>query len=229
MDARERLRAGRTATHQGRHSEALEHFLWFHDHALEEDGSYSGVRLSFALGYWLELAAVHPPALDAFRDRRDTALAMLRAGQLSRGLFHDVEAMSEKLGEDDLVADLFMRLHATDRTFADACSNIALPLLVRTKRFALARQYMPDPISRVQSLAQDLLRDVDEIDTRPRKKAPRFHAFTHIFAEDLRDVLAIIRATESCEQASKIEREAIALLRPKYVREAVLKRLASDA
>lgn len=47
---------------QGKNQEALERFVWFHDHALEHEpaGMY-GVRLSFALSYWKALGDVYPP------------------------------------------------------------------------------------------------------------------------------------------------------------------------
>jgi hypothetical protein len=37
---------------QGKHQEALDRFIWFHEHALENDRGMTGVRLSFALSYW---------------------------------------------------------------------------------------------------------------------------------------------------------------------------------
>ncbi len=129
MKARERLQAGRAATHEGRFEEALLHFLWFHDHALLEDPAFAGVRLSFALGYWLELAEQYAPAIDAFRARRDAKIASLKAGQLDRSLFHDVEAMSERLQEDEMTATLFDLLHERSPEFARACSRIAVPML----------------------------------------------------------------------------------------------------
>ena len=46
---------------QQRYAEALERFLWFHDHALEHNPGMAGVRLSFALSYWKNLGDVYPP------------------------------------------------------------------------------------------------------------------------------------------------------------------------
>lgn len=48
MNAHDRLNAGRTAIHEGRFEEALSQFIWFHEHALDEDRLYRGIRLSFA-------------------------------------------------------------------------------------------------------------------------------------------------------------------------------------
>jgi hypothetical protein len=227
MNASERLQAGRTATYEERFEEALGHFLWFHDHALEEDAAFSGVRLSFALAYWLELAEKYAPAMDAFRARRDAKIAILQAGQLNRSLFHDVEAMNERLDEDETTATLFALIHAQSPEFARECARIALPMLVRTKRFDLAREYMPDPKTLVERLVQDLLLDIGEIEDRPRTKTPRFRAFVHIFADDLRDVLAILRATGASRQATRLKQRALGSIKLKYIKNAVIKHLSA--
>ena len=229
MKARERLQAGRAATYDGRYEDALAHFLWYHDHALSEDRALSGVRLSFALGYWEELGEKYPPAMEVFRGRRDAKVAILRAGQLDRGLFHDVEAMSERLNEDEVTAELFAMLHERWPDFAEACKRIAVPMLVRSKRYVLARQYMPEPRAHVAKLTQELIQDIEEIEARPRTKAPRFGAFTHNFAQDLRDVLVVLRSTGSAKLAAQIQLEALNLLKYKYIRNAVTKHPPSEA
>ena len=228
MNARERLQAGRAATYDGRFDEALLHFLWFHDHALQEDPAFAGVRLSFALGYWLELAQQYGPAMDAFRTRRDAKVAILRAGQLDRSLFHDVEAMSERLQEDETTAALFVLLHERSPDFARSCARIAVPMLVRTKRFVLAKEYMPEPKARIERLVQELLRDIGEIEERPRTRAPRFQAFTHIFADDLTDTLDVLRATGASKQAAQLKRRAISSLKLKYIQNAVAKHIGDE-
>jgi hypothetical protein len=164
--------------------------------------------------------------MEAFRARRDAKIAILKAGQLDRSLFHDVEAMSERLQEDEMTATLFDLLHERSPEFARACSRIAVPMLVRTKRFGLAKEYMPEPKARIDRLVQELLQDIGEIEERPRTRAPRFRAFTHIFAQDLRDVLDVLRATGSSKQATQLKRRAISLLRFKYIQNAVTKHLS---
>lgn len=60
MTASERLKVARAATREGNHETALRELIWFHDHSLEEDPALCGVRLSFALSYWMEVAQVYP-------------------------------------------------------------------------------------------------------------------------------------------------------------------------
>ncbi len=89
MTAKERLRAARDAARDGRYAEALSEYIWFHNHALEEMPSLRGVRRSFALGYWLELAAAYPPARAALKGVRDEKTKRLLEGAEDWELFND--------------------------------------------------------------------------------------------------------------------------------------------
>ena len=52
-------------TKSGKYKEALEKHIWFHE-ASKEMAGMGGVRLSFALGLWMKLAELYPPAMEAF-------------------------------------------------------------------------------------------------------------------------------------------------------------------
>src|SRR4051794_21274037 len=118
MNASERLNSGRAATHEGRFEEALAQFIWFHEHSLDEDRAYRGVRLSFALAYWLELAEKYPPALAAYRNQLDDKSSRLTRGDLDRALFNDIESMNERIGEDEKTARIFSYLDEKHPQFA---------------------------------------------------------------------------------------------------------------
>jgi hypothetical protein len=55
---------------QKKYKEALERYIWFQDHALENDQAMTGVRLSFALSNWKSLADIYPPAMTALKEMR---------------------------------------------------------------------------------------------------------------------------------------------------------------
>lgn len=67
MHPTEALTRARAAAAAGRHAEALRDLLWFHEHALDLEPSLYGLRLSFALGAWKDLADVYPPAMAELR------------------------------------------------------------------------------------------------------------------------------------------------------------------
>jgi hypothetical protein len=81
MDPRARLSAGQVAASEGRYEEALREYVWFHDHALEHRQSLYGVRLSFALSYWMDLAKEYPEARRKLREIRDRKAETLASGR----------------------------------------------------------------------------------------------------------------------------------------------------
>ena len=55
---------------QGKHKEALERYIWFHEHSLEHEPSMYGVRLSFALGDEKAAREIQKKALAVVDDYR---------------------------------------------------------------------------------------------------------------------------------------------------------------
>jgi hypothetical protein len=78
---------------QGKHQEALDRFIWFHEHALENDPAMYGVRLSFALSYWKALGDVFEPANAAMVDLRDRTTKKVSDKGGTVAQFHDVVAL----------------------------------------------------------------------------------------------------------------------------------------
>lgn len=103
---------------EGAYHKALERHMWFHEHALEHQPSYYGVRLSFALGAWMELGEKYPPALAALEAVRDRDSARLYDGDPSDHLFHDVVALNRTLHDDSATFTLFRHFEGTDPTVA---------------------------------------------------------------------------------------------------------------
>jgi hypothetical protein len=134
-EASEDARAGRLA-------DALAKHLWFHRNALSYRESLYGVRLSFALASWLELAERYPPALSALRGERDASVLRLHAGKGAHGDFHDVSSINEYLGEQAATARLFAWLDANRPELAKSAYRIAQRALVSTRDYALCGKYL---------------------------------------------------------------------------------------
>jgi hypothetical protein len=90
----------------GNYKEALDRYVWFHDHVLERDKAMAGVRLSFALNDWKALAEVYPPAMKALIETRDRKTQEVIAGG-SYSLFSDVASINRTLEENDKTIQLF--------------------------------------------------------------------------------------------------------------------------
>jgi hypothetical protein len=126
----------------GRYERALEKHLWFHGNALKYERGARGVRLSFALAAWSELAQVHPPALAALRKVRDQAAERF-GREHSPDAFADFAAINRELGEEARTVELFVRLDNQDPAMAGQVFSRDIRLqLVKAKEYALCGKYL---------------------------------------------------------------------------------------
>jgi len=229
MDPRERLQRGQEATAAGRYQDALRDYIWFHDHALEHRPSLYGVRLSFALWYWLELAKLYPEARRALEKIRDQKTTHLLSSKGDRETFHDVEAINEKLGCERATYELFAKLDLANPELAARCANLAMPAIVKLEDFQMARRYISSPDDMLRGYGDMLNEDIDDIERRPPSKAPRRKAYIHIYVERVQLLLEILRGTNETEEAERIRALALELVKSPSVRKAVRNALAGKA
>jgi hypothetical protein len=148
-------------TRARRFAEALGKHLWYHRHALKYDGGLYGVRLSFALMYWRQLAHQYPPAMAALRQARDdaelAALAEEPPGSNGRGNhpFHDAVAISRELNENDRVVALFKKLDVENPELARQAYHFADDFLIEAEEYELCGRYL-DPEKMFSSLQRRL-------------------------------------------------------------------------
>lgn len=218
MDARGHLDAGQTAAREGRYEDALREYVWFHNHALEENEALRGVRLSYALLYWTELGALYPEALrqlEAIRDQKSTKLI---AGEGGAGLFRDVAAINESFGATEQTWRLYQQLDELQPELAKACAQAALPSIVAARDYRLARKIMPPPEARIRRLTHSMNRDVADIKNEPFTRAPKRWAYIGIYAESVREILLVLNGTGDAAEACRLEALALQLIPDPSVR-----------
>jgi hypothetical protein len=142
INPRDVLREARQLVKAHQYAEALEKYIWFHDHALDNNRSLVGVRLSYAIDEWAEMGEVYAPALRALEDVRDAKTTSLMNGTDDPSLFHDVRSINRALGQVERTRDLFKIIAGNNRGCAEKCFRFALESLVDTKEFGLARSFM---------------------------------------------------------------------------------------
>jgi hypothetical protein len=229
MNAQERLQAGQMAASDGRYEEALEHFAWYHDHALEEEPSLYGVRLSFALSYWKELGNLYPKALIALNRKRDAKTKILLSGHGDRALFHDVESINDSLGQVQKTHTLFAQLTRRYPDLARDCATLAMPAVVAAGDFKLAERLMPEPVDRVTQLGADLNDSIERQKNKRRDmKIAARRALIHNYAEDVTLMLSVLSARSRAAEAAEVRRLAVKLLVSPSVRKAVKARLDAE-
>jgi len=231
MDPLDKLREARSAASEGRHADALAGLRWFHDHALSHDPATYGVRLSFALGDWVELGRSYPEALralEAIRDAKDEALV---AGSKNRSLFHDVAAINERLKATDRTCVLIRRLFEVDAAFARSCGAIALPALVDARDYGLAADLLVDPRERVRELCRELNEGVSSLQgpvDDPRQLERKRAAHAGACAGEVAAILAVLNGVGRTADAAALYEYALSCVEDGSVREALRDLLSRD-
>jgi len=223
MKAIDRLTEAHAAAQAGRHEEALNEYIWFHEHALAEDRALRGVRLSFALAFWKELGEAYPSAMEALLALRDRKVAILAAGVEDWELFNDVSALNDTLGNARNTYDLFKRINDRSPDFADRCIGVAMPSLVACEDFDLARSFMGDPEEVIARRIEQLNEDVASAKERPdaEKRDRILDAYAQLTAEDILLVAKVLRHTNGETLADELLTSALQAVDDPEVRTAV--------
>jgi len=209
-DPSEVLKDARKLVECGQYDEALKEYRWFHESALAPDPVLRGVRLSFALSYWVQLGDVYPPAraeLESIRDAKDTAL---RDGSQDRELFDDVSAINEKLGQVERTSSLFAEIAKGDREFARRCFPLARAALVHTRDYSLARAFIRSPLEALVRLAGRLNRSIADTPTEATPSSiMRQKADVENYIEDVQHLIEILAGVGEADEAERLRILAI--------------------
>jgi len=229
MDPRARLQRGQEAAAAGRHEDALLDYIWFHEHALEFEPSLYGVRLSFALWYWMELASEYPQARTALKRIRDEKTTRLLNGDTNRDLFHDVESINERLENEEATYELFAALEKAKPDFAAACADLAMPAIVKAEDFEMALRYTPSPEEALRCYSEAFNRDIEELERQPPSTTPRLEAYVQMHVRRVHLLLRILRGNNQDSEADALRVRALELIESPSVRDSVREGLQSGA
>jgi hypothetical protein len=144
LSARKALVEARACFKKQEFAKALAQYEYFFDHAIEEEQSLYGVRLSYCLDEWARLGAKYPPALERLRFKAEEAQdLLLRTRNPER--FHDYRAICEYLKRDKAPVDLFLALHESDAQLAKSIVRFIWDELVNSQQWKVCASYLPDP------------------------------------------------------------------------------------
>jgi len=130
----------------GRFEEALRAHQWYHANVLELDEAAYGVRLSFALADWVDLAREYRPALDALTETRSQAAAAAVGHPPDYEAFHDALAIDRALGQEAPAYDLILDVESAHPQQLDGFYNHEVfSVLCHRGEYRRCRRWMWDP------------------------------------------------------------------------------------
>jgi hypothetical protein len=193
----------------GKFEEALQKHICYHNHALEIDPAHYGVRLSYALSYWIELGKRYPKALEALKAIRDEKAKRLLGGESERTLFHDVAAINHSLGESRATVELFKKLEAGRPDFASSIADMADEALFDAKEYAVERKYVGDPFAKFET-AKRVLDDGRQYAKTSRMPERSREAYEIIFTKRIVRLIVVLDKTSDGAVARQIQAKALA-------------------
>lgn len=202
---------------QGEYEAALRKRIWFHEHALEVDPSYYGVRLSYALSDWIDLGRKYPKALATLKRIRKKTASRLLAGETERDLFHDVKSIDRQLGEPEATVALFKKLEAAHPDFVPSISDLADEALMNVGEYGLVKKYLGDPEKHFK-IAK---RNFQEGTKCRRLNAQARQAYERIFTDEVVRLMTVLDKTGDRTLAREIQSKALKVSRSPTIKSAI--------
>ena len=189
-----------------RYERALAKQIWIHENSLKHNPAFTGVRLSFALNAWHDLAKDYSPAMDQLIEARNEASNAALDGKKTFESFHTFAAINRTLGDESLTVDTFIQLETQNQDAAKLVYLIAKPALIAAKEYKICNKYLePD-----RSYAQML--QMWQINQRLAKKplrGPALLAFgKNKFTNDTTTLIALLVVNEREAEAKEIAARA---------------------
>lgn len=144
MNARKALEEARGFFKKKEFEKALVQYEYFFDHAIEEEESLYGVRLSYCLDEWARLGATYSPALERLQYKAEEARDLLLRNRNAER-FHDYISICQYLKRDSAPIDLFLSLHKSDPELAKSVVRFIWDELVDAGHWAVCASYLFDP------------------------------------------------------------------------------------
>jgi hypothetical protein len=190
------LREARSDADAGRHEIALQKHVWYHNNALVHDRAQYGVRLSFALSNWKNLASKHPPALAKLKEVRGQAAKAVLAGISPKERFHEAAAIDRTLKDNNATVDLFLVLHKEKPETAGKVYHLAQRALIDAKQYGTCKSYI------------DSAKDMNEIVAWNKRVVPKMAGtenqdfFDKSFAYKATALVALLAVNDQPEEAN---------------------------
>lgn len=210
----------RKMARNGEYQQALDRYIWFDKHILEQDTGMAGVRRSFALSYWKELADVYPPAMDSLEKNRDTKTQKLIAEGNSKDDFADIVAINRTLGENSKSIDVFEFISEKYPILAKESCRYVLDDLLAAKRYGLIKKNVNNILEQYERIESNYRNSFQEIGTLDDSLMVKKY-MENSFVQKSIELIQYCRAINDSNSAREIQKKSLALINNKLIKDAL--------
>jgi hypothetical protein len=205
----------------GKFDKALEKHLWFHEASRESPGM-GGVRLSFALESWLDLANKYSPAMDSLIQLRDGYKDSLLKGNGTFDNFHDLFAINLYLKNDGNTYSVFMKLHENYPEQAKSYYHVVEDILIDKKQYDICAAYITDPMKKYKHIEKlhKLNKDFSRKQSGPRDE--EFEQYTEeSYTKGVCQLIGVLSALGKADVAKEIQMASLKYIENEKIRTAI--------
>lgn len=203
----------------GKYNEALARHIWFHNHILEYDSSWGGVRLSFALADWQKLGDKFKPAKDSLYKIRDLKTERIMQHGSSEQDFNDVMAINRAMFEDEKTITMFELISEKYPQLANSSLMSSYRTFLDAKRYDLLQKYNVEPLvlyKREKKLHMAIdssldLRSGDKIKMVTQEYDQAF-SFQEMFVTNVKKLINYSKAIKDESGALYMQKDALAIV-----------------
>jgi RNA polymerase sigma factor (sigma-70 family) len=201
------LNEAQADTAAGRYREALAKHIWYRDNALRYQPSQVGVRNSFALSYWAELAGKYPPAREKLEAIRDQALAQVQDPSADvktvLSAFITVVSIDNGLQATGKNVELFKWLDTHNPAAARRAYPVAERDLIEAREYTVCGRYLDADASYRRIL------NMYNVTKRARPASPELEQFAvKSFSNQSARLVAVLALNHQTEAAARVSGEA---------------------
>ncbi|MEP4079799.1 hypothetical protein [Haloferula sp.] len=208
-DMRAYRRETQTLVQRGQYREALERMVWFHHHALEQDPTVYGTRLTTALDAWKRLASYYGPAKQALTRTRDRSEERLLERGGSRQIFNDLVAINRALGEAGKSLEIFQKLHDDHPQAALRYWNLIKDDVLVQMDVDLADEYVTDPMIEFVKIKKSHERSAKLAANRPNSDPEILRHHQELFVTKSRTLAGVAAKRDDSDTTVEIQQTAL--------------------
>ena len=154
---------------------------------------FSGVRLSFGIGTWMDLIRVYPPALEPLLAIKQSNLESLKTDGGSFDIFGEYKAINRVLDLEEETIETFLKI---EEQFPDKAESIyfsASDLLMRHKRYDVVARHMKDLIFEYEEIRHRRERDISSLRERGQlARADKMQSINQRYVSDVSNLFGLL-------------------------------------
>lgn len=135
------IKAARIAFEAKDYLTALEKYKWFFENSIKINKAYIGVRLSYCIDEWANLAKVYPTAMDSLVEQKNVALRNFNKTS-DTSSFKDYATICEYLNCSEEAVLLFKDAHSANRELSKKLFRSVYEPIAQNKEWEICREYL---------------------------------------------------------------------------------------